>query len=256
MRITYNQLQILMLLVIGSIAGFSIKEQQHRARSVPTFVEIYRINPVKTIKVVSLPEISLNSPKEIYSFQDLSPPTGVGSPEHFLDLFSEVAELTGVELRILLKFAAIESSFNPMAMASSSGAMGLFQFTFDTWSDVVKKYGRDFGISINTPRTNARANALMAGFHIKSNIQLLKDKVGIDKIRVADIYLTHLLGRSGSLRYLKSKESEKIALKMKKAAKNNKKFFYEQGKILTRKESYTVINRHIQNKAKEFNIAT
>lgn len=259
MRLTYNQMQAIMLLVIGLIAGFSIHNQQKRSKEITPFVipqvEVYRVNVVDNFQMVQLPPLSNNS-KEIHHFQDLSIPNGVGKPEYFVDLFTEVSEITGVELRVLMKFAAVESSFNPLAKARSSGATGLFQFTADTWSDVIKKYGVKYGMDSNTPRTDARANALMAGFHIQSNIQLLKDKLGLEEVRVVDIYLTHLLGRTGSLRFLKLEETERVANKMQKAARNNRPFFFDEGKALTRKESYLTISQHIQNKAEEFKIAS
>ena len=45
---------------------------------------------------------------------------------------------TGVEFSFLMELAATESSFNPQAKASTSTAVGLYQFKEDTWLDTIK----------------------------------------------------------------------------------------------------------------------
>lgn len=260
MRFTYNQAKIIAFLIVGLIAGFNIHQQttQRIFLSAPYTVESFPIIITDNIQYFELPDIVVIDKKEIKHYKDLTDPRGIGKPEYFKDLFKEVSLLTGVDKQILMKFAVIESSLNPKANANinvkASHAKGLFQFTPDTWRDVVKKYGKDYGIHSEHLVLDARANALMAGFHIQSNIQLLKEKTNLNKITTTDIYLTHLLGRSGSLKYLKMSEKEYVVNKMNRAARNNRKFFFDKGKALTKEESYITINQHIQNKVKEFGI--
>lgn len=214
---------------------------------------------VTTEEILEIEELPIEKPIEVVSninhYTQLTKPTGKGESIYFKKLFEEVSSITGVSSEILMQFAIVESSLNPSAKARKSNATGLFQFTPDTWSDGIKKFGKKYGITSASQVTDARANALMAGFHIKSNIELLEKRLGTKNISTTDIYLTHLLGRTGSLRYFKMNDKDLVATKMVKAARNNRKFFYAENKALTRKESYRKINTHIKQKVREFNIS-
>lgn len=256
MKITLNKIQAFLFVIITSIAITSIINQQQYSvvNPIPTYsVVTAPLAEVNYIKELPLP-VSVKKESVITTYLDLTIPKGIGHVKYYHDLFNEVANLVDVDVNILLKFAAIESSFDPKAFVKSTGASGLFQFIPGTWEDVVKKHGKQYGIDDKTSVFDPRANALMAGFHLQSNIKLLKDKTGKQNIKTADVYLTHLLGRTGSLRYLKIPETGKPALHMTRAANNNRLFFYNDKKVLTKKESYLTINTHIQNKAKEFGI--
>lgn len=255
-----------LLLMVGSIKRIMVNTSVTTNQPIEimeinaTYIEpvavasIPKVVEVPVVKVDPIPSLEVVVDKSIKHYKDLSDPTGTGKPEYFKSLFDEVSFITGVDATLLMKIAAVESSLNPKAKAKRSNATGLFQFTPDTWSDVVKKYGSKYGITTTHHVHDPRANALLAGFHIQSNIKLLKKRLGVNKVNEVDIYLTHLLGRTGSLRYFKMDDKDLVATKMTKAAKNNRKFFYGENKALTRKESYRKINTHITQKVKEFNI--
>ena len=53
---------------------------------------------------------------------------------------------TGVDFDYLVKTAQRESNFDPSAKASTSSATGLFQFTSETWLNVLDRYGAKHGV--------------------------------------------------------------------------------------------------------------
>ncbi|MGB5259774.1 MAG: transglycosylase SLT domain-containing protein, partial [Gammaproteobacteria bacterium] len=61
---------------------------------------------------------------------------------------------TGVEFGFLMELAATESSFNPQAAASTSTAVGLYQFKENTWLDTIKAYGHKYGLDAIRQRIN------------------------------------------------------------------------------------------------------
>lgn len=148
---------------------------------------------------------------------------------------------TGVEFPFLMELAATESSFNPAARASTSTAVGLYQFKEETWLETLKKYGSRYGLgtyskriqfhvddkgqrrpSIGDPdlhtaaldlRLEPRASALLAGELVRRNKRQLSSSLDRTPGRT-DLYLTHFLGASGAISFLKALASdpEKIAL--------------------------------------------
>lgn len=264
-RLKFN-LSILTLLCVGLMTLiFSI--QNHRqinelTRVVKAVVEIYPIAdsqismyPIPDQKSVSINPEYHNRYSNITRYKELPLPVSLYEPQSYHELFNAVSELSGVSKRMLFKFAATESSFDPNAVAKSTGATGLFQFTEDTWEFVTNRYGKPFGITSKTSRKDVRANALMAAFHIANNIELIKERTGKNNITSADAYIAHLLGRTGALRYFSMKLDHKPATTMRAAAKNNPKFFYApSNKPLTRQQTHKVIELHLEQKLKEFEI--
>jgi len=192
------------------------------------------------------------------SYKHYDTPEGSGEAKYFQTLFHQVSRATGVRVKTLNAFAAVESSFNPKAKSSVKGthAQGLFQFTYATWVFATKRFGKAFGITAKTSRFDPRANALMAASLIAENINLLKENTDKNHIKIADIYLAHLLGRTGSLKFFSLKPGTKIAKVMPRAAKNNRLYFYNKGKALTRKEVYAMVQSHIADKTEEFGLVS
>jgi hypothetical protein len=62
------------------------------------------------------------------------------------------ARSVGVDEGFLLAVAARESSFDPTARAATSSAVGLYQFTEDTWLRVVKAFGPRRGLARHAAR--------------------------------------------------------------------------------------------------------
>ncbi len=147
---------------------------------------------------------------------------------------------TGVEFSYLMELAATESSFNPQAKASTSTAVGLYQFKEDTWLDTIKVYGHKYGLNairqriVNTVDSNGlsqptisdadqlaaaldlrlqpRLSALLAAEHVRRNQRQLSSTLDRKPERT-DLYLTHFFGASGAISFLKAlaEDPQKIA---------------------------------------------
>jgi hypothetical protein len=161
------------------------------------------------------------------------------------------ANRTGVDFAYLLNKASQESGFDPNAKASTSSATGLFQFTQQTWLQMVKSNGTQFGLSqyadhiqvtngvasVSDPswrqailalRKDPTVSAEMAGSLDKANLGTLQNNVG-GSIGPTDLYLAHFLGAGGAsefLNTLKTNPSASAASILPEAAASNPSVFY------------------------------
>ncbi len=159
---------------------------------------------------------------------------------------------SGVSFQYLVAKAAQESSLKTDALAKTSSAKGLFQFTQGTWLDMMDRFGERYGygdlaakISIGADgkakvddpiaerrildmRKDPEASALMAAEYALGNAQSLQGALGRDP-DAADLYLAHFLGANGSSRLLtaaaESPDSSAARL-LPAAAKANTSVFY------------------------------
>jgi hypothetical protein len=161
---------------------------------------------------------------------------------------------TGVSFHYLMAQANKESSFQSSAHAKHSSASGLFQFTQNTWLELIKKHGNKYGlddfssqIEINSKgipvvsslelkdkilelRTNPEISSMMAGEYAKENTISLEKKLG-RKITSTELYLAHFLGPRGATLLLKSQEinpNQPAASLLPKAASKNRSLFYDR----------------------------
>ena len=181
---------------------------------------------------------------------------------------------TGVEFSFLMELAAVESTFDPASKAASSTAAGLYQFKNDTWLDAVRIHGDKYGLGeyvsrieysvsskgkrrpvIQDPqisrhvldlRFNPRISALLAAQYVRKNMMRLL--FTLDRIPArADLYLTHFLGASGAISFLKAldEDPDRIAGEIfPRAAKRNQKIFLTStSKPRTVAEVYEVFTR-------------
>jgi hypothetical protein len=150
---------------------------------------------------------------------------------HVLAAIRLASKRTGVEFPFLMELAATESNFRPAARASTSTAVGLYQFKEDTWLDAISAYGERYGLeqysqrieytvdskgvmqpAINDPklhaaalglRLDARLSALLAAEHARSNMRQLNSKLDRTLDRT-DLYLTHFFGARGAISFLRA----------------------------------------------------
>jgi len=161
---------------------------------------------------------------------------------------------TGVDFSYLLNKASQESGFDPNAKASSSSATGLFQFTRQTWLQMVKTHGDQYGLGqyasqittdsngvahVSDPavrkaildlRKNPTVSAEMAGELDKENMGSLKSGVG-GKIGPTELYLAHFLGAGGANNFISTLRSDpeaNAADVLPGAAAANPSVFYDQ----------------------------
>src|SRR5262245_64306489 len=88
---------------------------------------------------------------------------------------------TGADFGYLVKTAQRESNFDPTAKASTSSATGLFQFTSETWLNVLERYGQQHEVKsegltreqLLAMRSDPDLSARMAGELAKENAKIL-----------------------------------------------------------------------------------
>jgi hypothetical protein len=140
---------------------------------------------------------------------------------------------TSVDFSYLMKLAATESNFDPASESTTSSATGMYQFTRDTWLNVLKRHGAKYGLDdyianieyyvtrsgyrrpmvrdkalkqhLLALRKNPRIAAMMAAESVRDNRQKLAYSFDRNPTQ-ADLYLTHFLGADGAITFLKSLE--------------------------------------------------
>lgn len=141
----------------------------------------------------------------------------------------EAAASTGVSFSYLLAQATQESGLDPQARNTRSTASGLFQFTANTWLDMVRRHGAAHGLEteaaaivkgadgrleVSEPsakkaildlRKDPRLSSIMAAEFAKDNAQVLERRLG-RAATASDLYLAHFLGASGAARVIEGME--------------------------------------------------
>lgn len=159
-------------------------------------------------------------------------------PPAILDAIQTAAHESGVDPHLLTAIAWRESRFDPNALNRQSSAMGLLQFTSGTWLRAVRDYGSkhdvaDYAAAIHT----SRSGDLVVPDEVKSAIldlrsnPVLSAKLAADSMKrgrivmearlrrratPVDLYLTHVLGPAGALRFLQAvaKQPRESSLKV------------------------------------------
>ena len=177
-----------------------------------------------------------------------------GASPRVIHAIQSAASKTGVDFTYLMQKASQESSFDPMAQASTSSAAGLFQFTNQTWLHMIKNYGDQYGLgsyaaqvttdsnghltvensatrqAILALRKDPQVSAEMAGELDKENAAALQQKVG-GKIGGTELYLAHFLGASGAssfIREMRNNPKASAAEILPTAAAANESVFYDK----------------------------
>jgi hypothetical protein len=177
-----------------------------------------------------------------------------GISPKIVSAIKNAAAKTGVDFSYLMQKAAQESGFNPTAKASTSSATGLFQFTGQTWLQMVKNNGAQYGLgayssqittdasghlSISDPatkkaildlRNDPTISAEMAGELDKQNAASLQQNVG-GTVGSTELYLAHFLGAGGAndfISAMRSNPNGSAAAVLPDAAAANSSVFYSK----------------------------
>lgn len=143
--------------------------------------------------------------------------------------------------KYLKTIAMIESGGNPEAMAKTSSASGMFQFTKGTWEQMTKEMGVNYSLADRfDPK---RAEEVAAYFTSKQKTQLEK---GIGReASSTDLYMSHFLGAGGATKFLnamgKDPSQSAAALDPRAAAANKNIYYDKQGKERTVQEVYDLM---------------
>ncbi len=147
-------------------------------------------------------------------------------PPAILDAIQTAARDAGVDPHLLAAIAWRESRFDPNARNSQSSARGLLQFTSGTWLRAVRDYGSehdvaDYAAAIRTSRSgdlvipeevkstilqlrsNPTLSAKLAADTMKRERVVMEARLG-RRVTSADLYLMHVLGPAGAMRFLEA----------------------------------------------------
>jgi hypothetical protein len=180
---------------------------------------------------------------------------GHALPPDVLQSIRSASTTTGVDFKFLVAQASLESGFQSDARAKRSSAAGLFQFTSQTWLNMVRDHGAKYGQAGLASQIATQANGKLgvADKAVEKQILDLRRDVGLSaqmaaeltkpnaaqleralgrKPSAADLHLSMLLGATGAVRFLKAHQSDgttAAAELVPAAARQNPTIFYDSG---------------------------
>jgi hypothetical protein len=178
------------------------------------------------------------------------------SPEIVASL-KQASAATGVDFDFLVAQASVESGLRGgiHARQRHSSASGLFQFTAQTWFEMMRDHGAQFGYGelarqiVRQPNGHLRVHdraterqilelrkdvklaGIMAGELAKQNAVALK-RAFHRQASPAELHLAHLLGATGAIRFLRARAADAAqpaADVVPAAARQNPQLFFDRG---------------------------
>jgi hypothetical protein len=188
-------------------------------------------------------------------------------PPAVLDAIQTAAHESGVDPHLLTAIAWRESRFDPNALNRQSSARGLLQFTSGTWLRAVRDYGSehdvaDYAAAIHTSRSgdlvlpeevksaildlrsNPILSAKLAADSMKRERLVMEARLG-RRVTSADLYLMHVLGPSGAMRFLEAVAKKPSESSLKVASfqvMRNAGLLAQDGHPLTVANTYAAAN--------------
>jgi len=189
---------------------------------------------------------------------------------------------SGVDFGYLLQTAMRESSLNPQARASTSSAVGLFQFLEGTWLQVMKEEGPRLGYGayadaiartadgdyvvadasaraqILKLRENPQIAADLAAAFTRSNGEYLRNEFG-RMPSAGELYIAHFLGARGAEKMFKAglenPDQRAVALFPRQAEANRNIFYDREGQARTIRQVYqALVAKHDVSGGTEFSV--
>lgn len=178
------------------------------------------------------------------------------SPE-IIDSLKQASVATGTDFDFLVAQASAESGLRASIHARQrhSSASGLFQFTAQTWLQMMRDHGAEYGhadlagriITLSNGhlgssdkatekailelRKNVKLAAIMAGELAKQNGAALQHAFH-RRASPAELHLAHLLGATGAIRFLRARAADSgqsAAAVVPAAARQNPQLFFDHG---------------------------
>ena len=196
----------------------------------------------------------------------------IAVPKGLAYVLNSAGDKSNVDFDYLLQTAIRESSLNPEAKASSSSAVGLFQFLESTWLQTMKEQGprlgyqayadaiavdrdgdytvKDKGLrkEILALRENPQVAADLAAAFTQSNGAYLESKFG-RMPSAGELYIAHFLGPQGAENLFRAglDNPDQIAAKLfPRQARANPQIFYSEGEPRTIRELYrALVAKHL-----------
>ncbi len=172
-------------------------------------------------QAVAAPSAPVVSKAELDQLQVTEPTQPV------MSIIDNAAKVVGIDKALLLAIAHQESRFNVNAKAKTSSALGLFQLVSGTWQELVKKYGKQYGIT-NRDIKVPEKNAILGACYVRDIVRSLRKTLGKEP-SVTDVYAGFFLGATGARMLLDSLKGAPTAIAaevMPRAAKANKNIFF------------------------------
>jgi hypothetical protein len=158
------------------------------------------------------------------------------------------SDATGVDFSLLVQTARRESALNANARASTSSALGAFQFVASTWLDMVRRHGAQHGLGryaamlqsghvdaqtradILALRTDPEISARMAAELTRENAAALASQLGRAP-SAGELYAAHVLGSAGAAKLIEAsaKGAVSAAALFPREAAANRGLFYANG---------------------------
>ena len=115
--------------------------------------------------------------------------------------------------------------------------------TDGTWRDMVRKYGRQYGVRVSD-KMNPQAQTAMMKELLRENSQAL---ASVLKRQPTDgeLYIAHFAGAGGAKKLLKAKGTQYASAVLPAAANANRSIFYSNGKPRTVDEVLTILERKV-----------
>lgn len=202
---------------------------------------------------------------------DIAVPSAAATRTQVKDTLRQSGRSKGQDFGYLLKVANGESRFQANAKAKNSSAAGVFQFTEQTWLQMVKTHGAKYGLAeqaaaikvgskgrLEVPDAAARQAILarrndptlstrLATELANDNRKFLEKRLG-RKVTEGEVYAAHAFGPSGALRMIQARDAAPAQAGDKvlpAAARSNPGIFYDRatkqprsaGQIMARLDS-------------------
>ncbi|MBD2749446.1 transglycosylase SLT domain-containing protein [Microvirga sp. BT688] len=183
-------------------------------------------------------------------------------PVWIVDTILRASRMTGADPVYMMALADKESSFLPGNKASTSSAVGLFQFITSTWLEVVRSFGPAHGLDAEAQaieridgklavaddtmrehilglRRNPYISSLMAAEMMKRDKAKIETRLG-RKLNRSEFYMSHFFGVDSASKFIAlvddtPKKSAPAAFPA--AAKSNKSLFFTKDGKKTRQLS-------------------
>lgn len=177
----------------------------------------------------------------------LSVDKSLATPTEQIDnILRKVAATKNVQYSMLYALAGSESSFRPGVKASTSNAVGLFQFIPRTWKWLVKDVFPELGYSLQD-REDPEKAATVAAMYLGRLIRTLKTALGKEP-SIGEVYLAYFLGSTGAIKFIRAMNKDpnaSAASMFPRAAQANKNIFYENGRELSLAEAFDKITGRV-----------
>ena len=188
-------------------------------------------------------------------------------PQNLVPVLTRAGDRSGVDFNYLVKTAFRESSFSSDARASSSSAVGLFQFLESTWLEVMKQDGGRLGYGnyaraieqdsdgnyvirdnalrgeVLSLREDPQVAADLAAAYTRRNGEYLANRFGRPP-SPGELYIAHFLGARGAERLFVAgleNPDQAAAPLFRQQAAANPAIFFDGGRPRTIREVYRAL---------------